>query len=111
MQAINRMRVANGASAFLAMAFRGRGSVADAIGRPLRAGGPSVRFSQAVTAVAADVDREMADAKARCRWLALVEQLYGDGYADLSRARYVTVRSEPDRRGFVCTFRATPSIF
>lgn len=61
-----------------------------------------------VTGIAAGRDRELALAKARVRWLGLVEQLHGEAAANLARARFQSVQIEQDGEGFLCLFRATP---
>lgn len=61
-----------------------------------------------VTGIAIGRDRELALAKARVRWLGLVEQLHGEAAANLARARFQSVQIEEDGAGFLCLFRATP---
>ncbi len=61
-----------------------------------------------VTGIVAGRDRELALAKARVRWLLLVEQLHGEAAADLTRARFRSIQIEQDGAGFLCLFRATP---
>jgi hypothetical protein len=63
-----------------------------------------------VTGIAAGRDRELAMAKARVRWLALVEQVHGLEAADLAKARFRSYRVETDGEGYLCLFRATPVI-
>jgi hypothetical protein len=63
-----------------------------------------------VTGIAAGRDREIAVMKARVRWLALVEQVYGSEAADLAKARFRSYRIETDGEGFLCVFRATPTL-
>jgi hypothetical protein len=62
-----------------------------------------------VTGIAIGRDRDIALAKARVRWLGLVEQLYGEAAANLARARFQSVQIEQDGAGFLCLFRATPT--
>jgi hypothetical protein len=63
-----------------------------------------------VTGIAAGRDRERAMAKARVRWLALVEQIHGLAAADLAKARFRSYRIETDGEGYLCLFRATPTV-
>jgi len=63
-----------------------------------------------VTGIAGGRDRDLAMAKARVRWLALVEQIHGIEAADLAKARFRSYRVETDGVGYLCFFRATPTV-